>query len=58
MSKLTQSDADYIIQKAQYIALFTQRATELKCAGHQERADKEMGLLKTFVTGIAVAGEG
>lgn len=57
MSKITQADADYIIQKAQYIAIFTERATELKCAGHKERADKEMALLETFVSGIAVARE-
>ena len=57
MSKLTQADSAYIIQKAQHIALFTQRATELKCSAHQERADKEMSLLSMFVSGIAVAKE-
>lgn len=58
MSKITQADCEYIIQKAQYIALFTERATELKCAAHKERAEKEMALLATFVSGISVAQEG
>lgn len=57
MSKLTQADCDYIIQKAEYIALFTRRSVELGCSGHQERADKETALLATFVSGIAVARE-
>lgn len=57
MSKVTPADAAYIITKAQYIALYTRRATELNCSGHQERADKEMALLETFVSGIAVARE-
>lgn len=57
MSALTQADADYIIRKAEYIALFTRRAVELGCASQQERADKEASLLSTFVTGIAIVKE-
>lgn len=57
MSKITQADCAYIIAKAEAIRLFTQRATELNCSGHKERADKEMSLLATFVSGIAVARE-
>ena len=57
MSKVTPADRDYIIQKAQCIRTFTQLATELNCAGHWERVDKEMALLETFVRGIAVARE-
>ncbi len=58
MSKITPADRDYIIEKARHIRTFTERATELNCAGHWERVDKEMGLLETFVRGIAVAREG
>ncbi len=57
MSKITRADCAYIIEKARHIRTFTERATELNCAGHRERADKEMGLLETFVSGIAVARE-
>lgn len=58
MSKLTPADAAYIVEKAQAIRLFTQRATEIGSLDFHARADKEMSLLETFVSGIAVAREG
>lgn len=58
MSKITPADAAYIIEKAETIRLFAELATETGSTGHKERADKEMSLLATFVSGISVAREG